>query len=157
MSFIPNNIGAFIFVDFAHTPDALEKVLLQGLQIKTNSGLQSSRLICVFGCGGDRDSSKRPQMAKVASKYCDFVIITSDNPRTENPSEIISQIKNGFLEVNFDKFIEIESRQTAVKHSVEMLQKNDILIIAGKGHENYQIIGTTKYDYNDRDEVIKNL
>jgi UDP-N-acetylmuramoyl-L-alanyl-D-glutamate--2,6-diaminopimelate ligase len=133
-----------VLVDFAHTDDALDNVL------STLKPLCKARLIVVFGCGGDRDKTKRPRMAKVVEKYADLAIVTSDNPRTENPHDIISQVVAGFADPNSPK-IKIESdRKKAIALAIESAQKNDVVIIAGKGHENYQIIGKQKFPFSDR-------
>ena len=142
-----------VLVDFAHTDDALDNVL------STLKPLCKARLIVVFGCGGDRDKTKRPRMAKVVEKLADLAIVTSDNPRTENPHDIISQIIAGFANPNSPK-IKIEpDRRKAIALAIESAQKNDVIIIAGKGHENYQIIGKQKFPFSDQQialELLKN-
>ncbi|MGA2322249.1 MAG: UDP-N-acetylmuramoyl-L-alanyl-D-glutamate--2,6-diaminopimelate ligase [Sedimentisphaerales bacterium] len=142
-----------VLVDFAHTDDALDNVL------STLKPLCKARLIVVFGCGGDRDKTKRPRMAKVVEKFADLAIVTSDNPRTENPHDIISQIVTGFANPNSPK-IKIElDRKKAIALAIESAQKNDVVIIAGKGHENYQIIGKQKFPFSDQQiafELLKN-
>ena len=140
--------GFTIIVDYAHTPDALERV------IKTAKRLTRGKVITVFGCGGDRDSEKRPIMGKIASHYSDTLIITSDNPRTENPKVIIEDIIKGISENNYT--IEI-NRKRAIKRAVNAVKKDDTIIIAGKGHEDYQVIGTKKYHFDDREEARKYL
>lgn len=128
-----------IFIDYAHTPDALEKVL---------SSLRKQligRLIVLFGCGGDRDNSKRPIMGEVASRLADVVIITDDNPRTENAAEIRKQIISNMQ----NNYIEIAGRKNAIAHAISLLQAQDILLLAGKGHEQYQIIGTEQFPFSD--------
>jgi UDP-N-acetylmuramoyl-L-alanyl-D-glutamate--2,6-diaminopimelate ligase len=133
-----------VLVDFAHTDDALDNVL------STLKPLCKARLIVVFGCGGDRDKTKRPRMAKVIEKYADMAIVTSDNPRTENPDDIINQIVVGFKDPNSPK-IKIEpDRKKAIVLAIESAQKNDVVIIAGKGHESYQIIGKQKFPFSDQ-------
>jgi UDP-N-acetylmuramoyl-L-alanyl-D-glutamate--2,6-diaminopimelate ligase len=133
-----------VFVDYAHTDDALDNVL------KTLKPICRGRLITVFGCGGDRDKTKRPRMAAVAQKYNDIVFVTSDNPRTEAPLSIIDDIKAGFCEKS-DCRVHIEpNRKSAIGKAVEIALAGDIILIAGKGHENYQIIGTDVYDFDDR-------
>jgi UDP-N-acetylmuramoyl-L-alanyl-D-glutamate--2,6-diaminopimelate ligase len=133
-----------VLVDFAHTDDALDNVL------STLKPLCKARLIVVFGCGGDRDKTKRPRMAKVVEKYADMGIVTSDNPRTENPDDIISQIIAGFKDPGSPK-IKIEpDRKKAIALAIESAQKNDVVIIAGKGHENYQIVGKQKFPFSDQ-------
>ncbi|MGL5000367.1 MAG: UDP-N-acetylmuramoyl-L-alanyl-D-glutamate--2,6-diaminopimelate ligase [Cetobacterium sp.] len=141
-----------VIVDYAHTGDALENIL-QGV-----SNLEDVRkIITVFGCGGDRDKTKRPVMAKVAEKYSNLTIVTSDNPRTENPESIISDILKGFQKENY--IVEID-RKEAIKKAVLKAEKDDIILIAGKGHETYQIIGLTKIHFDDKEvaiEAIKEL
>jgi UDP-N-acetylmuramoyl-L-alanyl-D-glutamate--2,6-diaminopimelate ligase len=138
--------NAKIFIDFAHTPDALQNIL------STTKKLPHNRLIVLFGCGGDRDKSKRPQMGKIASDLADLVIISDDNPRCENPAEIRKEILSG---CDLAKTIEVENREIAIKQSITMLKENDILILAGKGHEKYQIIGEQKLPF-DEEEIINN-
>lgn len=138
--------GAKIFIDFAHTPDALENVLKLARNIATN------RVIILFGCGGDRDSKKRPLMGEIASKLADVVIITDDNPRTENPELIRQQIITKSLT---EKTIEIADRKIAIDKTIRILQDGDVLIIAGKGHENYQIIGAQKIEFNEA-QIVTN-
>ena len=118
-----------IFIDYAHTPDALLNVL------KTLRELEPKRLIVVFGCGGDRDREKRPPMGQVADQKSDYAIITSDNPRKEDPDKIIAEIEKGFRGNHFEK---ITDRAAAISHAIEIAQPRDIVLIAGKGHENYQ-------------------
>jgi UDP-N-acetylmuramoyl-L-alanyl-D-glutamate--2,6-diaminopimelate ligase len=135
-----------IFVDYAHTPDALENTLRTISELK-----QKNRLIVVFGCGGDRDRTKRPIMGQVAEKYSDQVILTSDNPRTEDPDQIISDIK-----VGIKNQCEIEpDREIAIEKAMCLASGDDIVIIAGKGHEDYQIIGQQKNDFSDYQTVLK--
>ena len=135
-----------IVVDFAHTPDALENALKTLVYIKNN------QLITVFGCGGDRDTSKRPVMGKIAEKYSDKMIVTSDNPRTEDPQAIIKDITEGMTkEVDC-----ISDRREAIKTAISNAEAGDIILIAGKGHEKTQIIGTTEYTFDDV-EVAKSF
>ncbi len=143
-----NNKGVRAFVDYAHTPDALKNVLLQARDLVD----QSHQLICVFGCGGDRDKSKRPLMGEIASKYADWAVITSDNPRTEDPELIIKDIMVGVKGYNFEL---IEQRELAIKAAVDKANPGDVIVVAGKGHEDYQIIGTASR-YFDDSEVLKN-
>jgi UDP-N-acetylmuramoyl-L-alanyl-D-glutamate--2,6-diaminopimelate ligase len=138
---------AYFFVDYAHTDDALENVL------KTLNDLKISKIITLFGCGGDRDKTKRPRMAAVAEKYSDLVIVTSDNPRTENPENIIDDILKGFS--NKDVIFVNKDRAQAIKLALDLSDKNDIILIAGKGHEDYQILGTEKIHFDDREELKK--
>ncbi|MFI4962960.1 MAG: UDP-N-acetylmuramoyl-L-alanyl-D-glutamate--2,6-diaminopimelate ligase [Legionellales bacterium] len=137
----------YVLVDYAHTPDALENVLITLKQI--NKG----NLWVVFGCGGDRDKSKRPIMGKIASLYADKIVITSDNPRSENPDCIIEEIEQGITEPN--KTIKLSNRLDAITFALKNAKKYDIILIAGKGHETYQQIGAVKYPFSDRDEVFK--
>ena len=138
-------------VDFAHTQDALERL------IHTARGLSRGRIITVFGCGGDRDRGKRPVMGALATGLSDFVIITSDNPRSEKPEEIIKEIESGAVRKNY---VVEPDRKEAIKRAVLMAGEGDIVLIAGKGHETYQEIGGKKYAFNDREvleEAIKQL
>ncbi|WP_375358613.1 UDP-N-acetylmuramoyl-L-alanyl-D-glutamate--2,6-diaminopimelate ligase [Candidatus Tisiphia endosymbiont of Neophilaenus lineatus] len=135
-----------IFIDYAHTPDALEKSLLELKKIKSNKGL----LKVIFGCGGNRDSGKRALMGEIAAKIADEVIITDDNPRNEDPKSIRQQIIQGIIAIT-NSFIEIQNRKIAIIETINNLQEDDILLIAGKGHENYQIIGNKKLPFSDFD------
>jgi UDP-N-acetylmuramoyl-L-alanyl-D-glutamate--2,6-diaminopimelate ligase len=128
-----------VVIDYAHTPDALEQVL-KSLRAQTKG-----QLVCVFGCGGDRDSGKRPLMGKVASELADKVIVTSDNPRSELPAEIIKAVMNGVKQ----NAISIENRADAIAHAIENAQAGDVILLAGKGHENYQEIAGVKYPFSD--------
>ncbi|MGL4970739.1 MAG: UDP-N-acetylmuramoyl-L-alanyl-D-glutamate--2,6-diaminopimelate ligase [Cetobacterium sp.] len=141
-----------VIVDYAHTGDALENIL-QGVKDLGAPG----KIITVFGCGGDRDKTKRPVMAEVAEKYSQLVIVTSDNPRTEKAEDIIEDILKGFKNKNY--IVEID-RKEAIKKAVLKAEKDDIILIAGKGHETYQILGNTKIHFDDREiaiEAIKEL
>ena len=136
--------GTTAVVDFAHTPDALENI------INTIDELRQSgqRLIVVCGCGGDRDRTKRPVMGGMAAKRADIAIFTSDNPRTENPEDIIREMEEG-VEAG-DKYLKIADRHEAIKTAVMLAEPRDIILLAGKGHEDYQIIGTEKLPFNDK-------
>jgi len=134
-----------VAVDYAHTPDALERVLRQG------SGIAENKLIVVFGCGGDRDSKKRPIMGKIAVEIADTVFVTSDNPRTEDPHSIIQEILAG-ISHEFSPIVE-ENRAEAIRMAVQTACAGDVLIIAGKGHEDYQILGTEKIHFDDREQA----
>ena len=147
--------GSIGIVDYAHTPDALEKALTACRDILETSGRQESRLYCVFGCGGDRDSAKRPIMGELSGRIADFSIITDDNPRTEDPGRIIEQIYNGVGSKNKSKIVMISDRREAIGSAVKMAGENDIILIAGKGHEDYQIVGTEKTHFDDREELEK--
>ena len=139
--------GCTAFIDYAHTPDALEKVLISCKEL-----LKDGRLICIFGCGGDRDKTKRPVMGKIAEKFADVVIVTDDNPRTENSKAIIDDILEGIEDKNNVKVI--SNRSEAIQYAINISTKNDIIIVAGKGHEDYQIIGKEKYYFSDLKELI---
>lgn len=142
--------GAVAVIDYAHTPDALEKA---GKACKELLDGANSKLIIVFGCGGDRDRAKRPLMAKASQKYADISIITDDNPRTESREQIFADIEKGLIDN--DSYQIIKDRSEAIRRATELSQKGDIILIAGKGHENYQIIGTVKHHFNDIEEVSK--
>lgn len=133
-------------VDYAHTPDALENILTSMKEIPC------SMLVTIVGCGGDRDRKKRPIMGEIASRYSDFVIITSDNPRTENPDTILDEIISG-IPKDFKRFLRIESRREAIRKGIEILPEGGFLLVAGKGHENYQIIGHKKFHFSDAEEI----
>lgn len=137
----------YAFVDYAHTPDALEKVLLSLKNLMQGKG----QLICVFGCGGDRDKGKRPLMAKVAQKGSDLVIVTSDNPRTEDPQKILDDITAGL--VSGKNVITEIDRARAIEIAVGKAKPGDVILVAGKGHENYQILGDKKIDFSDYDQL----
>tara|TARA_R110000850_G_scaffold41434_1_gene106229 strand:- start:132421 stop:133884 length:1464 start_codon:yes stop_codon:yes gene_type:complete len=132
-------------VDYAHTPDALENVLQTISEIRT----KNEQLITVVGCGGDRDKTKRPIMADVASRLSDKAILTSDNPRTEVPETIIEDMEKGVEPQNFKKTVSIVDRKQAIKTACIMANENDIILIAGKGHENYQEINGVRHDFDD--------
>ena len=144
--------GIFFIVDYAHTPDALENVLDSINEIRT----KNERLITVFGCGGDRDKEKRPKMGNVASAKSTLAIITSDNPRTEEPLEIIKEIEAGVEPQNFSKYTSIPDRKEAIKMAIKFAEPKDIVLVAGKGHETYQEINGVRHHFDDK-EVIKEL
>lgn len=137
-------------VDYAHTPDALENVLKTINDIRT----KNEQLITIVGCGGDRDKTKRPIMANIATEMSDKVIITSDNPRTENPATIITEMEAGVAPQNFKKSLSIEDRKQAIKTACQLANANDIILIAGKGHETYQEINGVRYDFDDM-KIVK--
>lgn len=142
--------GIRVFVDYAHTDDALRNVLT------TLRPLCRGRLVVVFGCGGDRDKTKRPRMAQVAQALADWVIITSDNPRTEDPNAIIQDIVKGFSDYFKTQSVVIEpDRRKAIRMAIHDAKEGDIVLIAGKGHENYQIIGTQKTHFSDQEEALR--
>lgn len=142
--------GAIALVDYAHTPDALEKALSAAKNILSDDK-SAGRLISVFGCGGDRDNSKRPVMGKHSLEIADYTIITDDNPRTENPVRIIQDILAGINDYEASLYEVIHSRAEAIQKAYSLSKEGDIILIAGKGHENYQIIGTTKYHFDDKE------
>ncbi len=158
---IDNKSNRFVFVDYAHSPDALYKVL------SALKNMSDSRIICIFGCGGDRDKGKRPQMGEIAGQLSDLSVVTSDNPRTENPDVIINHILEGIkrvagreylpshLKMGFDEkgFVVEEDRRRAIQLGIKISRPGDIILIAGKGHESYQIIGTQTFPFDDRIEA----
>jgi UDP-N-acetylmuramoyl-L-alanyl-D-glutamate--2,6-diaminopimelate ligase len=160
---VDNGRGVTLLVDYAHTGDALENVL------RTVKELAEGRIITVFGCGGDRDKGKRPIMGEIAGRYSDLAIITSDNPRTEDPSFILSQVRDGILplglqeysqvelagEIREKGFCTVENRREAIRLAVKLARLGDIILLAGKGHEDYQIIGTEKHHFDDREEAAR--
>lgn len=159
---VDDGSGRFVFVDYAHTPDALEKAL------HTLSAAKRRRLICVFGCGGDRDRTKRPVMGAISACIADISIVTSDNPRTEDPEKILDDIRSGLPEEtaflgygdlgSAQKGVYIEKdRSKAIEAAVCASGPEDIILIAGKGHEDYQIIGKEKFHFDDREEALKAL
>ncbi len=135
----------YAIIDYAHTPDAVEKVVTAYNELKNN------RVITIIGCGGDRDPKKRPIMGEIATRLSDYVIFTNDNPRTEDPVNIMNDILAG---VNKDNYEVILDRKEAIKKGIDIMEKDDILLILGKGHENYQIIGKEKYHLDDAEEVL---
>lgn len=146
---VRNQYGLNIIVDYAHKPDALKNVLTSA------RGMTKGRLITVFGCGGDRDRAKRPVMGRLASEISDLVIVTSDNPRTEEPLSIIDEVLQGIPDKTY---ISVEpDREEAIKLGIVSMQEDDCLVIAGKGHETYQIIGSEKRPFDDRKCVCKCL
>jgi UDP-N-acetylmuramoyl-L-alanyl-D-glutamate--2,6-diaminopimelate ligase len=145
MEKVPLDAGISVVVDYAHTPDALENVLA------TARDLTRGRLFCVFGCGGDRDRTKRPRMAEAAVRHCDEIIITSDNPRTEKPGDIIEQILEG-VPLDFPHWV-IADRRAAIAKALGLARPGDCVIIAGKGHETYQEINGVKHHFSDREVV----
>ena len=136
-----------VIVDYAHTPDGLENVLKTAREITPDNG----KLICIFGCGGDRDVTKRPKMGAIAEVLADKVIVTSDNPRSENPQQIITDILAGFKSVS-DVIVEPD-RELAIKEAYKLANVNDVVLVAGKGHEDYQIIGNETIHFDGREKV----
>lgn len=145
------NLGFEIIIDYAHTPDGLENIL------ETAKEFTKGRLITVFGCGGDRDKTKRPIMGKIASDLSDIAIVTSDNPRTEEPLSIIQDIIKGIDKNNYEI---VENRKEAIKKAIKVAKTDDVIVVAGKGHEDYQEIMNEKIHFDEREvigEVIKEL
>ena len=145
-----SSTGKVAIVDYAHTPDALENVLKTINSIRPNN---TETLITIVGAGGNRDKTKRPEMAEVAVKYSNKVIFTSDNPRNENPDDIIDEMEAGVPGEYFKKTLRITDRRQAIRVGVQLANAGDIILIAGKGHEDYQIIGNEKIHFDDREEV----
>ena len=145
---VPNNLGITAIVDYAHTPDGLENIL------ETAHEFAKGRIITVFGCGGDRDRTKRPIMAEIAGKLSDFAIITSDNPRTENPASILDDVEVGMVPTKCP-YHKIVDRRDAINEAIRMAKKDDVVIIAGKGHEDYQIFADKTIHFDDVEEVKK--
>ena len=138
-----------VYVDYAHTPDALENVLL------AVRAFAKARVLCLFGCGGDRDRAKRPLMGEIGGRHSDYVIVTSDNPRSEEPEAIIKAIEEG-VRKSGTPYTVIENRKEAIASALSMLEENDILVVAGKGHENYQEINGVKHHFDDK-EIVEEL
>lgn len=167
---VENSKGFRVLVDYAHTPDALEQVLTALMDLHTQTGLKG-RMITVFGCGGDRDRIKRPLMAEVAGRLSDLVILTSDNPRTEDPLAIIEEAEVGFHSIGVKKlhlhqsdlrsstrgYLIIPDRREAIRMAIQVASPSDTILIAGKGHETYQIIGKERFPFDDRIEAQKAL
>jgi UDP-N-acetylmuramoyl-L-alanyl-D-glutamate--2,6-diaminopimelate ligase len=144
-----NDHGMDIFVDYAHTPDALENVQ------HTLKGLDFKRLITVFGCGGDRDRAKRPLMARAVARYADVAVLTSDNPRSEKPEAIMDDARPGLAKAR--RVLEHPDRQTAITMAVAEMEPGDVLLIAGKGHEDYQQIDGRTIHFSDKEAALKAL
>jgi UDP-N-acetylmuramoyl-L-alanyl-D-glutamate--2,6-diaminopimelate ligase len=148
---IRSSDGIYAIVDYAHTPDALKNVLAAITEIRT----RNEQVITVVGAGGDRDKTKRPEMANEAVLASDKVILTSDNPRTENPAQIIKDMEAGVGAAYQNKVLSIENRREAIKTATMLAKPGDIILIAGKGHENYQEINGVKHHFDDREEIKK--
>ncbi len=140
-----------VVIDYAHTPDALENVLstLRDIAPKRH-------LVCLFGCGGDRDKTKRPEMAAISEKYADRIFVTSDNSRTEKTSDIIADIKKGFSKEGLLKTISIEDRKEAIRAAIMLSPEGSTILLAGKGHETYQILGKEKNHFDER-EIVEEI
>lgn len=137
-----------VVLDYAHTPDAIENIL------KNVGECATGRVVCLFGCGGNRDAKKRPLMAQAAAKYADFLVITSDNPRNEDPNEIISEIVGGLPE-DYNSYVAIENRRDAIFWAIKNAKPNDVIVLAGKGHEDYQVLKDNVKIHFDEREVVK--
>ena len=159
---VPDSLGRFVYVDYAHSPDALENA------INTLKPLGGARMICLFGCGGDRDAGKRSLMGRIAARLCDLCVVTSDNPRSESPTAIIDQILEGvrkqrdlfsytpeMLKRGFDRrgYVVEPDRRSAIALAIGASRTGDVVLLAGKGHETYQIIGTRTFAFDDRIEA----
>ena len=144
---IPTNYT--VMIDYAHTPDGLENI------ISTVKGFAKGRVVTVFGCGGDRDNTKRPKMGKIAGDLSDFCVVTSDNPRSENPDKIIEDILEGMKDVKAP-YVTIPSRYDAIKYAMENAKEGDVIILAGKGHETYQILNTGTIEFDER-KIVKEI
>lgn len=141
--------GIAVLADYAHTPDSLENIL------KTIKDSAEGRVVCLFGCGGDRDKTKRPLMGEISGRVADFTIITSDNPRTEEPFAIIRDIEEGIKKTGCE-YITIADRREAIKYSITNAKPRDIIILAGKGHETSQIFKDKTIHFDER-EVVKEI
>lgn len=145
LELVKNDKGLKVYVDYAHTPDALDKV------IDIVREMTSGKVAVLFGCGGNRDKTKRPIMGEIATRKADIAVLTSDNPRTEDPQTIIDEVLEGIPTHNREKLIVEIDRATAIEKAIKSIGREDVLVIAGKGHETYQIIGTEKFDFDDRE------
>ena len=139
-----------VLIDYAHSPDGLENVL------RSVQGFAKGRVVAVFGCGGDRDRTKRPKMGAIAADLADFCVVTSDNPRTEDPHAIIEEILVGMKDTK-TPYAVVENRVEAIRYAMDNAQKDDVIVLCGKGHETYQIIGTTKNHLDEREVVADYL
>ena len=157
---IENDRDAVILVDYAHTGDALRRVL------EAMQALSPKRILTIFGCGGDRDRTKRPIMAEVAARGANIAIATSDNPRNEDPAQILNDVRGGLVKVHTREwsmaeaamgegmgYVVIEDRRAAIQFAVDILQPGDLLLVAGKGHEDYQILNSGRIHFDDREEL----
>jgi UDP-N-acetylmuramoyl-L-alanyl-D-glutamate--2,6-diaminopimelate ligase len=150
-----------VLVDYAHTPDAVEKVL------RAVRPLTAGRVIAVFGCGGDRDRSKRPKMAEAVARFADLAVLTSDNPRTEDPEAILREVETGLaalrevapaaLSASERAYVKRSDRREAIDLAIAAAREGDTVVIAGKGHEDYQIIGRERLPFDDREEARRAL
>lgn len=134
-----------IFVDYAHTPDAVKNVLTNAIKFKKN------KIYTIIGCGGNRDKTKRKDMGIIATELSDYVIFTNDNPRNEDEMKIVNDMINGIINENYEVILD---RSKAIKRGIDLLNKKDILFILGKGHEEYQLINGIKHHFSDKEEVL---
>jgi UDP-N-acetylmuramoyl-L-alanyl-D-glutamate--2,6-diaminopimelate ligase len=144
--------GPTVLRDYAHTPDALDRALRAVRPFTRENAERQSRLIVLFGCGGDRDRGKRPEMGRIAEELADVAIVTSDNPRTEDPERILDDIEAG---MSRGAHVRIADRRDAIAHALRIAQPHDVIVLAGKGHETYQIRGTTTYPFDESDIVAE--
>ncbi|HYA89928.1 MAG TPA: UDP-N-acetylmuramoyl-L-alanyl-D-glutamate--2,6-diaminopimelate ligase [Thermodesulfobacteriota bacterium] len=168
---VENKRGIHVIIDYAHTHDALERVLLGLKNILEGGNQNKGKMITVFGCGGDRDRTKRPLMGEVAGRYSDLAILTSDNPRTENPLVILDEVEKGLKSLHLKEwdqeeiklwrskrgYLRVPDRREAIRTAIRLALPSDTVVIAGKGHEDYQIIGKKKFPFDDRVEAKKAL
>jgi len=136
-----------VLIDYSHTPDSLENIL------RTVKGFAKGRTVALFGCGGDRDKTKRPEMAQIAVKYATTAILTSDNPRHEDPDAILDDMVAGLAPG--DRYLRIADRAEAIRTAAMLAKPGDILLLAGKGHETYQIVGDVKNHFDDKEEALR--
>ena len=147
---VPTNRDFTIIIDYAHSPDGLQNIITSLKEIA------KGRVVTVFGCGGDRDKTKRPLMGNIASMLSDYCVVTSDNPRSENPSAIIDDILEGMQNCSTPYKV-VENRKEAIRFAIENAQKDDIILLAGKGHETYQILPTGTIHFDEREAVAEIL
>lgn len=147
---VPTNTDYTVIIDYAHSPDGLENIITSLREIADN------RVVTVFGCGGDRDKTKRPKMGRIAAELSDFCVVTSDNPRSENPTEIIKDILEGMKDIS-TPYTVVENRKEAIKWAMDNAQKDDIILLAGKGHETYQILPTGTIHFDEREVIAEIL
>jgi UDP-N-acetylmuramoyl-L-alanyl-D-glutamate--2,6-diaminopimelate ligase len=150
---VPNKNGVLAIVDYAHTPDALENVLATIDKLRT----RQETLITVVGCGGDRDKTKRPKMARIAAGFSNKIILTSDNPRSEDPSEILNEMMAGVPKVDQKKTMVILDRKEAIRTACNLAQPQDVILVAGKGHETYQEIKGVRHHFDDKEILMEML
>ena len=150
---VPTNTDYTVIIDYAHSPDGLENILSSLREIT------HGRILCVFGCGGDRDRTKRPKMGSVVARLADVAVVTSDNPRSEEPEQIIADVLEGMREAPIPVHVESD-RTKAIRLAMRLAQRDDIVLLAGKGHETYQVLKAGKIHYDEREivaQVLKEL